>query len=549
MTSRKHMPLKNTESPYFSDWESGSKKRAAQRHNVRVKLLLKSENPMEDLDIPRHLSLKRRHELFSKHINANDRHIKAVRRFARDYRLKIEDVNKDIGIVTVSGTVAAMNKAFKVDLHYHALEHPKTGEKRHLLGHAGKASIPVELHDIVKGVIGLNTPPATHQVSTASPESVSVCAARGFTSAWFAEYYKFPKEVTGKGQRIAIISCGGGYDRKDFAAYFEKVGIKDPPKIKFVTLDGTENTPGVNAAADSELYTDCLVAACAAPGATITVYSVENSVFGFADGIKFLSEQGAQRPHVVSYSWGASETNYSQDDVDGVNRKLQYAAQVSQMSVFCAAGDFGSTNSTRNTPKTPLAVQYPASSPWVTGCGGTMFEMTSTGKVRKEIAWNAVYLYDMLIQNASGGGFSQLNKRPGYQKEVIGGDEFPRKVNSQRGVPDIAGYANISPDHFCYWILVQGQNWVTGGTSSVAPLWAALTARLNEALKTRVGFFNPLLYKMHGSRALKSITDGNNCMSNGPDKWHTCPGWDPCTGLGVPNGQEMLTWLQKELAE
>jgi kumamolisin len=79
-------------------------------------------------------------------------------------------------------------------------------------------------------------------------------------------------------------------------------------------------------------------------------------------------------------------------------------------------------------------------------------------------------------------------------------------------------------------------------------LLAALVARLNEALDAKIGYFNPLLYDMADSKAIKSITEGNNSMPDGPDAWQASKqGWDPCTGLGVPNGEEMLKWLKKNL--
>lgn len=544
MAHGEHKPVKGSHTTYFKTWDPAKRKKANPRHRIQVKLILKSEENMQDLHIPRHLSLKKRREMFARHLGDHDDHIKTVRQFARKFRLRIEKVSKDHGSVTLSGTVAAINKAFKVDLHHHETEHHQTGDTHHLLGHEGEAHLPDELHAFVESIIGLNKPPATHQVPGAA--TGQICAAKGLTSAWFAEHYNFPAEFRGKGQRIAIISCGGGFRQKDFNAYFRQAGFRTVPKVKYVSLDGTRNTAGVNAAGDYELYTDCMVAACAAPEAKITVVSVENSIFGFADGVEYLSGLGARSPHVISYSWGASEDKYSKLDVQGVNRKLQYAAQVSQISIFCATGDFGSTNEMKNEEDTKLAVQYPAGSPWVTGCGGTMFELSSTGKVRKEVVWNATYLYNLMVQNASGGGFSKMNKRPGFQKGAVNGD-YPRWTKSKRGVPDVSAHANITANNVSYWILMQGQKWVTGGTSSAAPLWAALTARLNEALDTRLGFFNPLLYEMADSGALKSITEGSNTMPNGPEGWDAAEGWDPCTGLGVPNGVKMLKWLKKNL--
>ena len=66
----------------------------------------------------------------------------------------------------------------------------------------------------------------------------------------------------------------------------------------------------------------------------------------------------------------------------------------------------------------------------------------------------------------------------------------------------------------------------------MAPLWAALTALINQELtssgKTVIGFANPVLYQ--NPSAFHDITQGNN------GDFNAGPGWDACTGLGSPNG-------------
>jgi kumamolisin len=99
---------------------------------------------------------------------------------------------------------------------------------------------------------------------------------------------------------------------------------------------------------------------------------------------------------------------------------------------------------------------------------------------------------------------------------------------SGRGVPDVAGDA--APETG-YNILVDGQTEVVGGTSAVAPLWAALIALVNQAKGSPAGFVNPTLYTNAGD--FQDITQGNN------GTYSAGPGWDPCTGLGSPNGQEI----------
>ena len=89
---------------------------------------------------------------------------------------------------------------------------------------------------------------------------------------------------------------------------------------------------------------------------------------------------------------------------------------------------------------------------------------------------------------------------------------------------------------------MDGKNQVFGGTSAVAPLWAALIALLNQKLGKPVGFLNPALYAMTKS-TLHDITTGNNDDS-GLGHYTAQSGWDACTGLGTPNGTAILTSLQ-----
>jgi kumamolisin len=79
-----------------------------------------------------------------------------------------------------------------------------------------------------------------------------------------------------------------------------------------------------------------------------------------------------------------------------------------------------------------------------------------------------------------------------------------------------------------YDVRIDGTNTVIGGTSAVAPLWAALIARLNQVSGKPAGYVNPSLYQ--NPQALRDITRGNN------GDFDAAAGWDACTGLGSPNG-------------
>jgi kumamolisin len=75
-----------------------------------------------------------------------------------------------------------------------------------------------------------------------------------------------------------------------------------------------------------------------------------------------------------------------------------------------------------------------------------------------------------------------------------------------------------------------------GGTSAGAPLWAALIALINQQRGSNLGFINPTIYAS-AENGFNDITQGNN------GSWSAGTGWDPCTGLGSPNGAQIVQVL------
>src|SRR5262249_10970055 len=108
-----------------------------------------------------------------------------------------------------------------------------------------------------------------------------------------------------------------------------------------------------------------------------------------------------------------------------------------------------------------------------------------------------------------------------------------------RGVPDLAG--NADPDTGIN-VRVNGADGVSGGTSAVAPQWAALTAILSQVLKHKAGFFIPLLYANSGASATNAITNGDSTVY-GISGFSAKQGWNACTGLGSPDGEKLLGLL------
>jgi kumamolisin len=200
------------------------------------------------------------------------------------------------------------------------------------------------------------------------------------------------------------------------------------------------------------------------------------------------------------------------------------------ISVCVAAGDNGSSDGESDHRD---HVDFPASSPWVLACGGTTL-IASNGQIQSETVWN-----DGAAGGATGGGVSAHFSKPAYQANINVPQPTGTANSTGRGVPDVAGVADPQTG---YRILVDGQEGVIGGTSAVAPLWAGLIALLNEQLGTNLGWFHRALYRtLAPSKALNDITVGTN------GDFQAAIGWDPCTGLGSPNGQSMLDLLKQSL--
>ncbi len=137
--------------------------------------------------------------------------------------------------------------------------------------------------------------------------------------------------------------------------------------------------------------------------------------------------------------------------------------------------------------------------------------------------------------NGKGGsdGGSRRFALPSFQAKA----QIPTNVDTKaggRGVPDVSGDADPNTG---YQIRVDGSEQTIGGTSAVAPLWAGLIARVNQALGAPVGFAAPRLYGLLGSGGFRDITSGDN------GAYSAGPGWDACTGLGSPDGTRLLDGL------
>jgi len=450
---------------------------------------------------------------FDKRFGGSEKDILLVEAFAHEHDLTVVSSSVARRSVILKGTVQNLSNAFGVYLSDYQHDDGKI-----FRGRMGGIKIPSQLQPVIEGVFGLDDRPVARPMFQMVKNDGHLlqphAAGISYNANDVAKMYKYPTNVDGAGQCIAIIELGGGFRAADLKNYFTKLGIV-LPSIKSVSVDGGHNSPSTPDSADGEVALDIEVAGAVAPGASIVVYFTPNTDKGFLDAITTALHDTINKPSVISISWGSSESQWSQQAMQNYNQTFMSAAALG-VTIAAAAGDSGSSDGQSDGK---AHVDFPASSPYVLACGGTKLAKT------KETVWNDGDGW------ATGGGISDFFPVPDYQKKIT----LPASVNSKlhkgRGMPDIAANADSQTG---YNVLVDGQWSVIGGTSAVAPLMAGLVALLNQKLKKSVGFLNPKLYAAK-TAVFKDITEGNNKTSK-TGGYSAKKGWDACTGLGVPLG-------------
>ncbi|WP_454883208.1 S53 family peptidase [Sphingomonas oryzagri] len=435
----------------------------------------------------------------------------AVAAFARDAGLRIDEQDAARRLVTLTGTAGTMEKAFGTELHHYQLA---GGVCR---GREGALHLPASILDRVEAVLGLDTSPA------ATPKIVphrGASAPQGFLPTDVARLYGFTG-VDASGQCIGIIELGGGYTAADNEAAFGTMKLALPDVVA-VSIDGAENTPGDGSGADGEVALDIQVAGGVAPGARIAVYFAPNTSQGFVDAISQAVHDDENKPSVISISWGSPEDGWSQQSITAMGNAFKDAADLG-ITVCAASGDALATDGETDGK---AHVDYPASDPAVLGCGGTRIT-ASADTISEEVVWKS-------NGGGTGGGVSVLFPLPDYQKDA--GVPASSSGSGGRGIPDVSGDAD--PDSG-YRIVTGGQTGLVGGTSAVAPLWAAIVAGLNARGGTPLGDIHASLYG--APSAFRDIIQGDN--KSGAIGYTASQGWDACTGLGSPDGEKLRAAL------
>ena len=451
---------------------------------------------------------------------------------------------------TYAGSVAAASQAFGTPV----MVYRQDGAL--FRAPALRPSLPRGLARHVSSIDGLSSRAIAHPLAghPAAASTLKSCAGasqlqalgRGYQPAQFAspDGYDFQSLLdaghAGQADTLALIEFSN-YTPSNVAAYQACYGTTVP--ITDVPVNGgTTDRSGAG-----EVQLDEEVAATAARGLShiYTYIAPNDGSTGWGSLIdSIIEDQPRTHTNVVSISWGDCEYPGLFPSMRSDDTEFQLA-KAAGLTVVAASGDTGSDDCGPGSHT--YRVDYPSSSPYVTGVGGTSLHLGTTGSSH-ETAWGHP---DSDSGTGGGGGASILYPMPSWQTApgVISADTHAtcgaRNNQPCREVPDVSFDANPITGYIIY----SGGKWrLFGGTSAGAPLLAAIIADADTYSITHGGgrmggSANPFFYAHAGAPLFRDITLGSNNIYGLPGLYPATPGYDMATGLGAPDGAQLAQLL------
>ncbi|GAB4074695.1 S53 family peptidase [Barrientosiimonas marina] len=410
--------------------------------------------------------------------------------------------------IDIAGTLDIISQAFQVDLtmRQDGAWYPHTDPVK-----------PTGVH----AVVGIDARPTGHR---SGPHQIST-DKKGFYPDDIRAAYNIPDSFTGEGETIGILQFNSGFNQNSLDVFTMETGLQVPNNPAIVSVDGQQNTSG-SAPKDREATLDIEWAYAIAPKAKMAIYEAPNGTSSRTFSLHMLHALYAamtdtnNQPSILSISYGVSESSVPDNDLLGWEALMNVA--VSKGMIICiSSGDTGAYGKNQPNVAKTRSVFGPASCPSALSIGGTTLAMNQ-GDVESETAWT-----NTNDNGATGGGVSSIFPMPSYQQEAgIQGQS--------RGVPDVA--ANADPNSG-YFITFDGNPGTVGGTSAATPVWAGILAGINQQRENAdlpaLDHIHEKLYAL-GGKGFRDIVSGNN-SSQGIGGYHAGPGWDYCTGWGVPD--------------
>jgi len=513
-------------------------------------------------------------EQFASRFGMADSDIAKVQSWLEQQGFSVDSVARGKDIIRFSGNAGLVESAFSTEMHTYTITVGGKAEKHFAPSTA--LSVPTALAGVIFGVRDLdNFRPRSHmkvvQANQIRPQFTEGSGDHDLAPGDIATIYDinplYNSGITGEGQTIAIVGQSD-VNLSDVASFRSAAGLPALAPTK-ILVPGT-GAAFFSAGDESESDLDLEWSGAIAKAAQIDfIYAGDTSSGGAFDSLVYAIDQ--RIAPIISSSYGDCET-----DLGATLETVFEQAAAQGQTIIASSGDEGSTDCFEDTDlpvieEGSLAVDYPASSPNVTGVGGTQFNGDGSGagsywsssnsssnssatSYIPEVVWNEDSSANGL--SASGGGESALFAKPAWQA----GTGVP--ADGARDVPDIAIDAANDHDPYLFCssdVGSQGVNGpctngflnsssattLAGGTSFSAPIFAGILALINQKQNSNgQGLINTILYQLAANSsvyasAFHDITSGNNdctagsgfCLST--DGFSANAGYDAVTGLGT----------------
>ncbi|HUD67028.1 MAG TPA: protease pro-enzyme activation domain-containing protein [Candidatus Sulfotelmatobacter sp.] len=518
-------------------------------------------------------------EQFGKQFGPSDSDMQAITSWLQSHGFQV-GATKGRTALEFSGSASQVKEAFHTTIHKYAVN----GEQH--WANASDPKIPTALTPAVAGVYTLHNfvKKPMYRLSKERfvgtivpgkpPQFTSSTGLHALAPADFATIYNVaplytatPTAITGAGMSIGVV---GRSDiiMSDITDFRSVLGIGGPTPI--VIVNGPD--PGDISGDDLEATLDVSWSGAIAPGAQ--VYFVNSGTTNDTDGVTlselYILENNLS--NVMTYSFGGCEPQFSAAEPLDLSMAEQAAAQ--GISFMASTGDAGAEGcddpNTETVATQPIAVTLPASTPFTTAVGGTIFNETANGGTAAtywsatnnstngssalsyipEDVWNESCTTSCpasLGPNilAGGGGVSVDFPKPTWQAGVTG---IP--ADKARDVPDIvfSAASNNDPYLLCFQASCAtnppGFAGV-GGTSASTPSFAGVMALVDQKMSlgaegaisgARQGLANYVLYPL----AAAQQTAGTKCNASAlpiPALNNTCVFYDVTVGNNAVPGE------------
>jgi subtilase family serine protease len=494
---------------------------SAQRLSLAISLPLRNEADLIDLlqqlydpqssSYHQYLSVQE----FTSRFGPAEADYAAVLHFVEGNDLAVIDIAANRMVVDVEAPAANVEKAFHLTLGVY--QHPT--ESRTFYAPDREPSLDLDLPLLhISGLDNFSLPQAKNTMSSVRSNTATGSGPGGsFLGSDLRAAYYGSGSLNGAGQSLGLFEFGG-YEISDIDTYFKNANQTLNVPIIGVSVNGVKLTCPPPSCSDVEQSLDIEQAISMAPGLSqLVVYVGKNNV-------SILNRMATDNTSKqLSCSWGWKENENSLDPIFE-----EMAAQ--GQTLFVATGDDGSN--------TAADVVWPSDDPYVTAVGGTVLTTTSAGGAwESETGW----------QNSAGMPSKNDVPIPSYQQLAGVINSSNQGSATLRNIPDVASESNPS-QYVCANGVCREQG---GGTSYAAPLWAGLTAMMNQQALANggstVGFLNPALYAIGTGSSYGSdfhdITSGSNGL------YSAVTGYDLVTGWGSPNGPNLINALTGSTAE